>query len=76
MNEGFGYLLSICMYSEYLSFIFLTQIYPPPQIFQIFGRESVIIDHLSTPRILFNSSIVKEESYIGVITVASSISLR
>ena len=37
MNEGFGYLLSICMYSEYLSFIFLPQIYPHE--FSFFGAE-------------------------------------
>lgn len=38
MNEGFGYLLSICMYSEYLSFVFLPQIYPP-HAFSFLGAE-------------------------------------
>ena len=73
MNEGFGYLLSICMYSEYLSFIFLPQIYPHE--FSFFGAEKCGY-YFFALRIWSNSSIVREESYIGVIPVASSISLR
>ena len=45
MNEGFGYLLSICMYSEYLSFIFLPQIYTPTN-FPFWGQKSVVITFL------------------------------